>query len=113
MAYRSITSATSTLMSLWVYKVAKPFSLSCDIVLLKYVFKRRTYEAARSHVQLVTGNTARIFKAVKMLGKAILFTFCNVSAMVFGVFSSQHPLQADSQLSTSYERLSGSGKSLA
>ena len=58
-------------------------------------------EADLSQVQLVTGRTAKIQRAVEMFGKEIEFVTLIVSAMVSGSRSSGVFVHRDSQLSTS------------
>ena len=73
---------------------------------------RCTEEAERSQLQVVTGNTARMVKAVKMFGNATGFVCFNVSAIVDGRSPDGLSFQRDSQLSTSYVTVDKSDKSL-
>ena len=52
---------------------ARPLSLSCPMVLRKYVFRRRKEEIDRSHEQVVTGIVPSSLKSVCKLGYATLF----------------------------------------
>ena len=101
MPKRSIITPTSAWMSFCVKSVARPFNLSCVIVLRKYVLSSLIEDADRSQVQLVTGSTASSLKIMLMLGNDTGFVALRVSEMLVGTSFSGHLSHVDSQLSTS------------
>ena len=58
LANSSITFSALIGISLCTFSKAKSFILSCDVVLLNYIFKRRKTEIERSQEQDVAGNVA-------------------------------------------------------
>ena len=80
-------------------------------MLRRYVLSRRIEEADRSHVQLMTGRTANILRAVYMLGNEMGFTNFIASDMLLGSLASGKSIHVDSQLSTLWNMLEMLGKS--
>ena len=66
------TLSVSTGISLWILRLAKPFSLLSDIVFLRYVLILRRVEKERSAVLVDTGIVMKILSRMWMFGKIVL-----------------------------------------
>ena len=84
MANRSKTSSGLSSIFRCTCNKASPLSLSCTMVLLKYVFSLLKTEIDRSHPQVVTGRTASNFKMVNMFGNVRVSASGNVSEIRLG-----------------------------
>ena len=82
-----IIAFRSSFISLCVYSVASPLSLSWVIVLRKYVFNIPIEEANLSQVQLVIGRTPSILRTVEIFGNEMWLVSLRVSGIVSGTSS--------------------------
>ena len=84
MANRSKTSSGLSSIFRCTCNKASPLSLSCTMVLLKYVFSLLKTEIDHSHPQVVTGRTASNFKMVNMFGNVRVSASGRVSEIRLG-----------------------------